>query len=159
MSRPTNHIAAQVVVLFVAAGSLALAQAKKSSQPASSQASIWVSQTTHHVYRVERKGAAISAQWADVPPEDARHGAYVRTEFHRAGDKWIGITRSLLPCASGTSGSKPTVHWCRFVTHTEILTISPNRITGRAQAPLRGDCEQCKLLQTRWDNFVWSPQK
>ncbi|HEY6291494.1 MAG TPA: hypothetical protein VI455_08035 [Terriglobia bacterium] len=120
---------------------------------------VWKSQTTGNEYRVHVQGDTFYAEWSNLPPDQASHGAYVRTECRRVGSKWIGTTRSRLPCTSGSGPQTHTVNWCPLVTRTEINTIAPDRITGRGQAILRSDCQSCKVLETAWKDFVWVPKQ
>lgn len=125
-------------------------------------ARVWKSQTTGHEYRVSIQGDVLRAEWVNLPADLIRQGAYVRTECRRAGNRWIGTTRSRqpLPCTEVTTpeGRHPTA-WCSLVTRTEIDSIAPDRISGRAQAAVRLDCQACKLLDAEWKDFVWTPIK
>jgi hypothetical protein len=121
-------------------------------------ASIWKSETTGNEYRVHIEGDTFHADWANVPPELARRGAYVRTECKRVGSRWVGTTRSLLPCTQGSGASAKILNWCPLVTRTEIDSVAAGRITGRAQAIHKSDCQSCKLLETVWKDFVWTPK-
>lgn len=126
------------------------------SKPSSYSA--WKSQTTGNEYRVRVEADTFRAEWSNVPADVAGHGGYIRTECKRVGSKWIGTTRSLLPCTAGSGPSAKILNWCPLVTRTEIDSIAPDRITGRAQAVHRSDCESCKLLETVWRDFVWAPK-
>jgi hypothetical protein len=121
--------------------------------------STWKSQTTGNEYRVRIEADTFRAEWTNVPADVAGHGGYIRTECKRVGSKWIGTTRSLLPCTAGSGPNAKIVNWCPLVTRTEIDSIAPDRITGRAQAVHRSDCESCKLLETVWKDFVWAPKR
>jgi hypothetical protein len=157
-----------VLAALLIAGTFSLATAQ-SPQPATeaeaggkASSRVWKSQTTGNEYRVAVEGDVLRADWVNVPPEMIRQGAYVRTECRRVGDKWIGTTRSrlLLPC---TEVAAPDGHhprsWCSLTTRTEIDSIAPERITGRAQAPTRLDCQVCKLLDAEWKDFIWTPRR
>jgi hypothetical protein len=123
---------------------------------------VWKSQTTGNEYRLDVGGDVLHAEWINVPADLSREGAYVRTECRRVGDKWIGTTRSRLPLpcteVSLPDGRHPSA-WCSLVTRTEIDSIAPDRITGRAQAPTRLDCRACKLLDAEWKDFIWTPKR
>jgi hypothetical protein len=119
--------------------------------------SVWKSQTTGNEYRVRIRGDTFSAEWTNIPAELAGHGAYVRTECRRVGTKWIGTTRSRLPC--GSASKAQVLNWCPLVTQIEIDSIEPNRIAGRGQAIRRSDCQSCKLLEVVWKDFVWVPKR
>ena len=118
----------------------------------------WKSQTTGNEYRVRVQGDSFYAEWTNLSPDFASHGAYVRTECRRVGSKWIGTTRSRLPCTGGPGPKPKVLNWCPLVTRTEIDSIAPDRITGRGQAIRRSDCQSCKLLETEWKDFVWTPK-
>lgn len=135
--------------------------AARGPEPASraSSSSVWKSQTTGNEYRVRIETDTFHAEWTNVPPDVAGHGGYVRTECKRIGSKWIGTTRSLLPCTGGAGPGAKILNWCPLVTRTEIDSIAPYRITGRAQAIRRSDCQSCKLLEAVWKDFVWTPKR
>ncbi|MGH9469615.1 MAG: hypothetical protein ACRD1N_04640 [Terriglobia bacterium] len=121
--------------------------------------SLWLSSTTHNVYRVRVKDGTLSAEWVNIAPAEARLGAYIRTECHREGRRWVGDTSSYLRCETDGANQKPYVHWCHINTRTEIISISQDRITGRAEGLKRFDCRQCKVLEKEWKNFIWVRQK
>jgi hypothetical protein len=123
------------------------------------QIGIWKSATTGNEYRVRIEGGTFYAEWVNVPPAWAAHGAYIRTECRRLGLKWIGTSRSRLPCMQGAGSKARIVNWCPLVTRTEINSVTADRITGRGQAIRRTDCQTCKLLETAWSDFVWTPKR
>lgn len=120
---------------------------------------IWKSQTTGNEYRVRIQGDTLFAEWTNVPPAWAGNGAYIRTECRRLGLKWIGTSRSRLPCIEGSGPKARIVNWCPLVTRTEIDSVTADRITGRGQAIRHSDCQTCKLLQTAWSDFVWTRKR
>jgi hypothetical protein len=122
-------------------------------------AGIWKSQTTGNEYRVRIEGDTLYAEWANIPAAWVGHGAYIRTECRRLGSKWIGTSRSRLPCMEGSGPKARIVNWCPLVTRTEIDTVAADRISGRGQAIRRSDCQTCKLLETAWSDFVWTPKR
>ena len=123
------------------------------------EAGVWKSETTGNEYRVRIEGDTLYAEWLNIPAAWAGHGAYVRTECRRLGQKWIGTSRSRLPCMEGSGPKARIVNWCPIVTRTEIDSVTPGRITGRGQAIRRSDCQSCKLLETAWSDFVWRPKR
>lgn len=153
-----------MVMLPIAAITLLAAggQAQAAPHAGSPIPHLWKSQTTNNEYRVRIDGDVLRADWVNLPGDLARNGAFVRTECRRVGKRWIGTTRSRLPlpCTEvlGPGGHHPSA-WCSLVTRTEIDTVSPDRITGRAQAPTRLDCQACKLLDAEWKDFAWTPGK
>lgn len=147
--------------LLTATASSAQAPAAGSSAPPAA-GRVWKSQTTGNEYRVSVEGDVLRAECVNLPADLVRRGAYVQTECRRVGDRWIGTTRSRLPLpcteVKTPQGRHPS-GWCSLVTRTEIDSIAPDRITGRAQAPVRLDCEACKLLDAEWRGFVWRPMR
>lgn len=119
--------------------------------------SLWLSSTTHNVYRIRVHGGTLYAEWINIAPSEKRLGAYIRTTCHRSGAHWTGSTSSYLRCEAG--GTQAESQWCHIATRTEIFTISQDRITGRAEALTRFDCRQCKVLQKEWKGFTWMRQK
>ena len=170
MPRNLSRSAASTLLLILTTGILPGILAGRPQRPPSQAASpsgdqiphLWKSETTSHEYRVQIDGDVLRAEWVNLPADLARNGAFVRTECRRVGNRWIGTTRSrlLLPCTDvpGPSGRHPSA-WCSLVTRTEIDTVSPEGITGRAQAPTRLDCQACKLLDAEWKDFAWTPKK
>jgi len=117
----------------------------------------WKSQTTGNEYRVRVEKGVFHAEWVNVPADWDKQGAYLRTECRRAGGKWVGTSFSHLPCTTGEGQSTQIAKWCDLRTQTEIDSISPQRITGRGQRQSKIDCEQCKILEASWVDFVWTP--
>lgn len=124
----------------------------------SAGSTLWVSETTHNVYRVRIEGNTLFADWVNIPPSEAQQGAYIRTECHRTGTKWIGTTTSYLRCEMEQPNHPTYVHWCHILTRTEVLEIAPNRISGRAEALKRFDCHKCQALEKEWKTFDWIPK-
>jgi hypothetical protein len=48
---------------------------------------------------------------------------------------------------------------CSMTLRFEVDSISPERITGRAESLRDFDCQKCEVRQTGWGNFVWLPKK
>jgi|GEM_PF-507437 len=128
--------------------------------PATAQAKeIWVSETTGKEYRVRAENDVVRAEWLNVSPELATHGAFIRSECKREGAKWVGTSSSYLPCTMG-SGPKPTLdNWCHLDTKFEIDSIAPDSITGRGEALISFDCMKCKILKSEMKDFLWSPKE
>jgi len=150
------------VLSLLCAGVIRAGQAPRAAKPpthGSLSSSVWKSQTTGNEYRVQIEGDTFRAEWTNVPQQVASHGGYVRTECKRLGSKWVGTTRSLLPCTAGSGATARVLNWCPLVTRTEIESIAPDRITGRAQAIRQSDCQSCKLLEAVWRDFVWAPKR
>ena len=129
----------------------------KKSLAASRFPAQWLSETTGNVYRVVREGEALNAVEENLPRDAVRQGAYVRTELRRAGDKWVGTTRSYLKVTLSRPNEPVQSNWCHLTTRTEMFSISSDRITGRAEAVERIDASHCRILHTQWKDFVWKP--
>ncbi len=163
---------AQIAALLCGVGLLALGseppQAQKrgpappacSSTISAASSRIWKSNTTGKEYRVRTNGDRFYAEWVNLPREHATHKAYIRSEALFTGSKWVGISRSFLPCATGEeSKSKGGItRWCHLVTRIEIDAITADRITGRGDTLKSFDCHTCKVLETGWKEFVWVPK-
>jgi hypothetical protein len=119
---------------------------------------IWRSETTHNEYRVHIEKAVFHAEWVNVPEDQAGKGAYLHTRCVRRDGKWVGVSRSKLPCTVRANGSERIVNWCELETRIEIDSISPHRITGHAQSLKKVDCGACKILESDWGGFVWIPR-
>jgi hypothetical protein len=119
----------------------------------------WKSQTTGREYRVKVGNDLLYAEWVNLPPAMAQGGAYIRTECRRVGAKWVGTSRSYLPCTVGEGPKEHIGNWCRLLTRIEIDTIAADRISGRGESLRRFDCKTCKVLETSWADFVWVPKR
>ena len=132
------------------------AQEKKKAAPPA-PARLWRSETTGREYRVRIENARVRAEWVNIPPNLVRAGAYIRSECRRVGTKWIGTTRSFLPCEA-TEGGKVVNNQCRLETKIEFDSIQAERIRGRAEGLKRFDCQRCQVLETIWRDFTWVPK-
>jgi hypothetical protein len=103
------------------------------------------------------------AEWVNVPPDQAKHGAQIRSEGFRSGSKWIGVSRSLLPlvCAGGekSSSKEKVTHWCRLTTRIEIDSVTADKITGHGDTLKNYNCQTCQILETGWKDFEWVPKR
>ncbi len=125
---------------------------------ASAHAEIWKSETTGKEYRVRVEKDRFYAEWVPGPGAPAQRGAYIRTECRRVGSKWIGTSRSFLPCEVEEKKAH-TSNWCHLTTRTEIDTLTPDRIVGRGESLRRFDCATCKILEAAMSEFVWVPKR
>lgn len=120
-------------------------------------AQVWRSLTTGKEYSVRVDGGTLYAEWVNIPPALTQRGAYIRSECRRVGTRWVGISRSYLPCDT-MEGNKRVQNWCNLLTKIEVDSISADRIIGRAEGLRRFDCERCKILETVWKDFEWVPK-
>lgn len=120
---------------------------------------IWVSETTGKDYRVTIDKDIFRAEWVNISPDSAQHGAFIRSECKRQGSKWVGVSKSFIPCTV-ESGAHPKIdNWCHLETNFEIDTISPTAITGQGEAFEQFDCMKCKILKSEMKEFSWSPKQ
>lgn len=122
-------------------------------------AGIWKSQTTGKEYRVRIEGDRFFADWINLPPAAAQHGAYIRTVCRRNGSKWVGTSSIFMPCTIGEGTAEHIADTCHVTLQIEINSLSKDRITGRGQSLRKFDCRSCKVLETGWGNFEWVPAK
>lgn len=130
--------------------------------PASSAAAtkdLWVSQTTGHEFRVRQDSGHFHAEWSNMSGAFLAHGAYIRSECKRQGNKWVGESRSHLPCVEGDLPPGQYTNWCDMVTKIEFDEVTPARISGRGEGLKRFDCQKCQVLETTWKPFVWIPRR
>lgn len=118
---------------------------------------VWKSLTTGKEYRVRVNSQTLYAEWVNIPPPLVQGGAYIRSECRRIGTRWVGISRSYLPCDT-MEGNKRVKNWCKLLTRIEFDSITADRMTGRAEALRRFDCERCRILEKVWANFKWVPK-
>jgi hypothetical protein len=120
-------------------------------------ARVWRSLTTGKEYSVRVAGQTVYAEWVNIPPALVQGGAYIRSECRRVGTRWVGISRSHLPCDT-MEGARRVQNWCTLATRIEIDSMTTDRITGRAEALRRFDCERCRILEKAWAKFEWVPK-
>lgn len=120
---------------------------------------LWVSETTHAVYRVRITGGVLRAEQANTPPEAAKQGAYVRTEACKTGAKWVGMSHVYAKITTDRGSRTQQSNWCHLAAHIEFLTLTPERITGRSEAPEQMDIAKCRILKKVWKDFIWVPAK
>lgn len=149
-------------LLQIAALPLAGQEAKPSAKTRPPQvtrppAQVWRSLTTGKEYSVRISGQTLFAEWVNIPPPLVQGGAYIRSECRRVGARWVGISRSYLPCDT-MEGNRRVKNWCNLLTKIEIDSMTADRIKGRAEALRRFDCERCRILEKVWANFDWVPK-
>lgn len=142
-----------------AAGGQKAKPRKQAASSAPAAGKIWISQTTHHEYRVKVENDLFTAEWINIPPASAKLGAYIRTQCRRLGTRWIGTSRILLPCAKRGEAPGKVTHACPMTLRFEVEKISPEQISGRGENLKDFDCEKCEVRQTGWASFVWVPKK
>ena len=113
--------------------------------------------TTGKEYSVRVTGQTVYAEWVNIPPALVQGEAYIRSECRRVGTRWVGTSRSHLPCDT-MEGGRRVRNWCNLVTGIEIDSMTQDRITGRAEALRRFDCEHCRILEKAWAKFEWVPK-
>ncbi len=133
--------------------------AAKHAAPTSASGRIWKSLTTDREYRVRIEKDRLYAEWVNLPPDFVSHGAYVKSELHRVEAKWVGTSRSKLPCTIGQGAAEHIGNWCPLLSRIEVHSVSSDRITGRGEQLRRYDCQNCKILETVWANFTWVPKE
>ena len=115
---------------------------------------VWKSQSTGKEYRVKVEGDRFTAEWSNIPPQAAKQGAYIRSECHRSGTRWIGTSRILLACPLPDGKMK----MCPMILRFEVDFISPDRITGGGEILRDFDCGSCAVRKTGWGPFTWAPE-
>jgi len=151
-------------VFFCAAPAGLCAQESKAPAPgkgesaAPASARIWKSETSGKEYRVWMENQRFHAEWVNIPPEFAAKGAYIRTVCRRTGTRWVGESRSYLPCSMGSGKEEHIANLCHVTTGFEVDSITKKRVAGRGEALKRFDCRTCKVLEKVWKNFVWVPK-
>jgi hypothetical protein len=119
----------------------------------------WRSVTTGKEYFVRRDKTHFYAQWVNLPPEAAQHGAYIHTACKLEGAKYTGNSYIYMPCVIGEGKNAKIANTCHLNLEFEIDSISKDRITGRAQTLKKFDCGGCKVIEAGWGNFEWVPSK
>jgi hypothetical protein len=133
--------------------------ASAAASPAAATKDVWVSQTTGREYRVRQDPSHFYAEWTNMSGAFLAHGAYIRSECKRQGNKWVGESHSHLPCVQGDLPPGQYTNWCDFVTKIEFDEVTPTRITGRGPGVKLLDCQKCQFHETDLKPFVWIPKK
>ena len=120
---------------------------------------VWRSLTTGKEYFVRMDKTHFYAQWVNLPPESAQHGAYIHTACELKGSKWTGTSDIYMPCAVGEGKKEKIANTCHLNLKIEIDSISKDRITGRGQSLRKFNCGTCKAVETGWGKFEWVPAK
>ncbi len=118
---------------------------------------VWRSLTTGNEYFVRTDKSHLYAQWVNLPPVAAQHGAYIHTVCKVEGSKWVGTSAIYMPCAVGEGKSEKIGNTCHLTLRIEIDSVSKDRITGRGQTLKRFSCTACNVIETGWANFEWVP--
>lgn len=122
----------------------------------SPNSTIWYSKATHRDYRVQIVGGLFRADWVNLPAQAASQGAYVRTQCHREGSKWVGSSDVnllfKLPRGNGTK-------LCSFTVRFEVDLITAERIMGHSEALSSFDVKSCRIRNTTWGEFTWVPKE
>jgi hypothetical protein len=126
----------------------------KSAAKATAFPQIWKSATTGKEYRVKIDGDRLTAEWSNISPQAAKQGAYIRSECHRDGARWVGTSRIFLPCLLPDGKTKMCLMLLRF----EVDSISSDRISGGGEILRDFDCGSCEVRKTGWGPFTWAPK-
>ena len=118
---------------------------------------VWRSLTTGKEYFVRIDKGHFYAQWVNLPPAAAQHGAYIHSACKRVGTKWAGASEIYMPCAVGEGKNEKIANSCHLTLGIEINSISKDRITGRGQTLRKFNCGACKVIETGWAKFEWVP--
>jgi hypothetical protein len=160
-----SHRLASLAILVLLAASGTGITALQAQKPEKKQAQkvapvptrVWKSETSGKEFRVWKENNRFHAEWANIRPEFAAKGVYIRTVCRRSGEKWVGESRSYLPCAVGEGKNEKVVNFCHFTTGFEVDTITDSRIAGRGEAVRVSDCTKCQVRNEGWKPFVWVP--
>jgi len=158
----------QAVLLAMVLGLCCAACSSHREQPVAKQASppkveakvpsdIWKSETTGKEYRVRIDGDRFTADWVNLPPAAAQHGAYIHTVCRRSGSKWAGTSSIFMPCTVGQGKAEHIADTCHLTLKIEIESVTKDRITGRGQSLEKFDCMRCKVIEAGWVHFHWVP--
>lgn len=120
---------------------------------------IWRSLTTGKEYFVRTDKNHFYAQWVNLPPVAAQHGAYIHTVCRLEGPKYTGTSDIYMPCVVGEGKNERVANTCHLTLGIEINSINKDKITGRAQAFKNFNCGGCKGIGAGWANFEWVPAK
>ena len=133
--------------------------APPSNASAPAKGTVWKSETTGKEYRVWTDKDQLHAEWANIPPEFAARGAYIRSLGERKGEKWVGQSETNLPCLVGEGQQAHIANFCQLTAGFEIDSMSATKIEGRGEYKRISDCAKCQVILKEWKPFVWVPKK
>jgi hypothetical protein len=120
---------------------------------------IWHSEASHHDFNVDVTNDLFRAEWVNVPPEAKKQGVYIRTECRRSGAKWVGTSSiNMLFGVPGAAAGKDT-KICSLTVRFVVDSVSPTQITGHSESLHSFDVKTCRVQQTSWAAFTWTPKK
>ena len=124
--------------------------------------SIWTSMNSGKDYTVRHDGDFLYIDWANIPSEAQKVGAFQRGELKKAADgKWRGSTHAGIPC-NYTRGlgayARTYTNFCRIDLEIEIDLLSDRRIEGITSGFEKFDCRKCRPENTGQKPFTWIPK-
>jgi hypothetical protein len=136
-----------LVMILLALAAAALAQ--------SPTVQLWTSATSGVKYKLTVGDHRLEAEKV-FPPEyqpQVDHGAYVRCEYSRQGEAWVGKCSSKLPYAGTINWRK----WCTFHFTSRITSLTPTRIEGESKVRVGEvvDVDKCEITKSHMQHFVW----
>ncbi len=166
-SLPTALLAIVLAMACAACSNKSEHPAAKQAAPTKTQtqaearkpSNIWKSETTGKEYQVQIRGDRFYADWVNLPPAAARHGAYIRTVCRRSGSKWVGTSSIFMPCTVGKGKAEHIASTCHLTLKIEINSVTKDHITGRGQSLEKFECKACKVIKTGWAHFDWVPTR
>jgi hypothetical protein len=137
----------------------ATAGASKASTVPAKLPKLWRSEATKHDFRVEVTNDTFKAEWVNIPPVPAKQGAYIRTECRRAGAKWVGTSKLNMLFAVPNAPPGKDLKLCELTVRFEVDSISPAKIAGYSEKLTDFDVNSCKVRNSKWAEFTWTPKK
>ena len=114
---------------------------------------MWTSIKSGRDFKVRIDGEYIYTQWVSMPPELQSTSAFMRAEFRKVGDKWVGKTYSYLPYKY-----KNSTKWCHAELDMEIDKLSDSRIEGMSPYAPSFNVEKCQPENVQMQPFTWIPK-
>jgi hypothetical protein len=118
---------------------------------------VWQSVTTGKQYYVRKDKNHLYAQWVNLPPEAAKHGAYIHTACTLTGSKWTGTSEIYMPCTTGEGKDEKIANTCHLKLQIEFYSVGHDQIKGRGQTLKKFNCNTCQVIETGWKDFEWVP--
>jgi hypothetical protein len=121
----------------------------------------WKSLDTGTTKIVKQSGDYLYAENV-LPPELKNAGGKVIASFEKQGTRWVGKSRSSLPCMLHQGTAFQRVKWCSHEFDMELTVVSPTRIEGVGMVPRRDTKFKCSRCEYAGDlerrEFVWIPE-
>jgi hypothetical protein len=123
--------------------------ASKADSTLAANERVWTSMTSANDFKVRIDGDYIYIQRINLPPDLQSHGAFMRAELKKTGDKWVGKYVFNYPPWGSCNPMQADY---------EIDMLSENRIEGKSLVLKSINPKKCWPETTEMKPFTWIPK-